>query len=458
MPARMWRHGIHSFLELLRHRLPHSLDHMLAFVYLAYSMMALLMESVPSFEETWIECLGDLARYRMAIEEADLRDREVWSGVARMWYNKAADKSPNVGRIQHHLAVLARPNIVQQLFYYSKALVSVIPFQNARESIMLLFNPFLEGSEIAFQRYLLIESSFVKANGILFTHGSVELYVTLMDQFAALLDGHIGRITAKFRIQGPEIASTLCAATFDFGNAESFLCGAFQKQEEQRKAKRQGLQTLPVQEDIIPEDPTVKVEAMREYWALVHGRTDFIKANVHSTLDSTTKDATFSGSHDAAVHGCHSFDMTVTKVLARIGDKNILSFAHVILAYVWSLAFVPDALQYVEGCVPWESISIFLNTMTRSGVVEARFEGADFPQPLSGTGRQLPEDFIMRGLVWAQHYFPAGFFEGQVVDEDERTLELPSHAAPRAERCLWLGVQLASVSLNRLRTLGRLSG
>ena len=112
MPARMWRHGIHSFLELLRHRLPDSLDHMLAFVYLAYSMMALLMESVPSFEETWIECLGDLAHYRMAIEEADLRDHEVWSGVARMWYNKAADKSPNVGRIQHHLAMLARPNSV----------------------------------------------------------------------------------------------------------------------------------------------------------------------------------------------------------------------------------------------------------------------------------------------------------------------------------------------------------
>ena len=64
MPARMWRHGIHSFLELLRQQLPDSLDHMLAFVYIAYSMMALLMESVPSFLETWIECLGDLARYR----------------------------------------------------------------------------------------------------------------------------------------------------------------------------------------------------------------------------------------------------------------------------------------------------------------------------------------------------------------------------------------------------------
>jgi hypothetical protein len=29
----------------------------------------------------------------MAIEEADLHDREGWPGVARMWYNKAADKN-----------------------------------------------------------------------------------------------------------------------------------------------------------------------------------------------------------------------------------------------------------------------------------------------------------------------------------------------------------------------------
>jgi Est1 DNA/RNA binding domain len=132
---------------------------MLSFIYLAYSMMTLLIESVPSFEEIWIEYLEDLARYRMAIKEIDLRDREIWAGIARMWYDKAADKSLNVGRIQHHLAVLARPNIVQQLFYYSKTLISAIPFPNARESVMLLFNPFLANGEIASQQYLLMESS-----------------------------------------------------------------------------------------------------------------------------------------------------------------------------------------------------------------------------------------------------------------------------------------------------------
>lgn len=64
MPARMWRHGIHSFLELLRFRLPDSREHMITYIYLAYSMVALLYETVPAFKDIWIECLGDIGRYR----------------------------------------------------------------------------------------------------------------------------------------------------------------------------------------------------------------------------------------------------------------------------------------------------------------------------------------------------------------------------------------------------------
>ena len=64
MPARMWRHGIHSFLELLRHRLPYSLEHMQSFIYLSYGIVTLLYETVPAFTDIWIECLGDLGRYR----------------------------------------------------------------------------------------------------------------------------------------------------------------------------------------------------------------------------------------------------------------------------------------------------------------------------------------------------------------------------------------------------------
>ncbi|KAH7070565.1 hypothetical protein BKA63DRAFT_80045 [Paraphoma chrysanthemicola] len=65
----MWKHGIHSFLELLRHRLPDSIDYMLPFIYLAYYMIALLYETVPASKDTWNECLGD-SRLRCRLSDS----------------------------------------------------------------------------------------------------------------------------------------------------------------------------------------------------------------------------------------------------------------------------------------------------------------------------------------------------------------------------------------------------
>ncbi|KAK1980232.1 hypothetical protein LZ30DRAFT_135630 [Colletotrichum cereale] len=141
MPARMWRYGIHSFLELLRHQLPDSSEHMLSFIHLAYSMMALFHETVPTFKDTWIECLGDLGRYWMAIEDDDCKDREVWTSVSRHWYIKASDKAPMAGRLYHHLVILAGPKSAREFFKYTKSHLVHRPFLSARESIMKLFEP-----------------------------------------------------------------------------------------------------------------------------------------------------------------------------------------------------------------------------------------------------------------------------------------------------------------------------
>lgn len=143
MPARMWRHGIHSFQELLRHRLPMSLEHMLTFIYLAYSMMPLLHETVPAFEDTWIECLRDLSRYAIAIEDDDIHDRKVSTSISCQRYSRASDISPTTGRLYDHLAILAQPNTLQQVFYYTKSLCVPTPFKSARDPIMTLFDPSL---------------------------------------------------------------------------------------------------------------------------------------------------------------------------------------------------------------------------------------------------------------------------------------------------------------------------
>ncbi len=61
-------------------------------------MLTLLYETVLSYEDTWVECLGDLSRYRMAVEQ-NANGREEWTGISRYWYYQT-------GRLYHHLVIL----------------------------------------------------------------------------------------------------------------------------------------------------------------------------------------------------------------------------------------------------------------------------------------------------------------------------------------------------------------
>lgn len=263
MPARMWRHGIHSFLELLRHKLPASLDHMLAFIYLAYSMMALLYETVPAFEDTWIECLGDLGRYRMAIEDDDIRDREVWTGVARHWYSKASDKAPTTGRLYHHLAILARPNALQQLFYYSKSLCVAVPFTSARESILTLFDPVLNADSGQGQyRLPPLNTAFVKAHGLLFSNKDMARFEPAVQDFLGLLDNQIGRVTRKFMEQGYHIAVANSVAMLGFASKDNVFMRAIADKDVQREVddpRRQDATSLHKK----PETPPLRARLRR---------------------------------------------------------------------------------------------------------------------------------------------------------------------------------------------------
>lgn len=114
MPARMWRNGIYNFLELLRHGLLDSRDHMLEGIQLAYRTIALLSEADPSSSHEWLEILGELPRYRMAIAESDSRDHEIWSGIAQLWVDLAARRNLNTSPGEEHHPVFDRPTITRR--------------------------------------------------------------------------------------------------------------------------------------------------------------------------------------------------------------------------------------------------------------------------------------------------------------------------------------------------------
>jgi hypothetical protein len=403
MPARMWRHGIHSFLELLRHRLPASLDHMLAFIYLAYSMMALLYETVPAFEDTWIECLGDLGRYRMAIEDDDIRDREVWTGVARHWYSKASDKAPTTGRLYHHLAILARPNALQQLFYYSKSLCVAVPFTSARESILTLFEPVLN-SDNAHGQYRLppLDTAFVKAHGILFTNRDMHKFDSTVKDFLGLLDNQIGRVTRKFMEQGYHIAVANNVAMLSFASKDNALMKLI--------------------------SPSIK-DGERPDIPMEGGFSDASSQSM---------------SYFQNVQ--HLSNETTEIVLQRIGDPNVLPFIHVTLVFIYFMSRRPGTMSFLQATFPWVALSTMLNTLLSSYSTPGLIQNAKFPSPeKKDDTRPFPEDFAMRGLLWAEDYFPKDWFIKEKIDEEEKYHERASMTAERKERILWLACRICNL-------------
>ncbi|KAK1907858.1 hypothetical protein P3342_006188 [Pyrenophora teres f. teres] len=241
----------------------------------------------------------------MAIEDEDVCDRETWAGVARSWYIKAADKNPTVGRLYHHLAILARPHVLLQMYYYSRSLASVKPFENARESIKALLDPLVQESQ----------------------HTALD----------------------------------------DFSN---------EKEPEKEK------------------DDEDKILLTPEEWEKAQ---ECIKNNRHL---NNARLLTYE---------------TSALVFRRLGDENVLPYVHVMLAFLFNVASSKHVSSLIADAL-WAELVAFLNTPIKTKIRYRR--GVD--------DLPLPEDYHIRGQIWAQH-FPEKWFERE-HDPEQRYLELPKAA------------------------------
>lgn len=175
-----------------------------------------MYETVPVFQDTWIECLGDLGRYRMAVEDDDIRDRDVWASTSRLWYSKAADKTPEVGRLHHHLAILARPNILYQLFYYCKSLGVLQPFMPSRETILTLFDAIFTPEGVC-PMALPVDAEFVHLHGINFTHLDMEKFDHCLTKFLVTLDVHISDPRSRWKVSDNSFPLQISCQTRQLG-------------------------------------------------------------------------------------------------------------------------------------------------------------------------------------------------------------------------------------------------
>lgn len=128
----------------------------------------------------------------------------------------------------------------------------------------------------------------------------------------------------------------------------------------------------------------------------------------------------------------------------------LLSYLHVWLAFLYSVSKLPphEVPARVLDIWPWETLSLALST------VRARHPSSPRDaEPLSReSGPPLPEDYAMRGLVWAGGYLPGDWFDGDERDQDERVVERMRGSwmrEERAERCSWLEERVVEVVMER---------
>ena len=211
-----------------------------------------------------------------------------------------------MGRISHHLVTVACPNIIKQLFYYTKALVSVNPFPQAKESVTLFLKLFLDCDEIAIQRYSLAESTFVRAAALHFTRGTLVKYNQVVKQFILALNSYIVTVTTEFRVSGPEIASTLCADLFDYGNSDSFLWKRTLAYNKKLKEALENHKTKTGQTTATAEEEANWKEEWRQaYFRMANNHPRSMLA-AHTMRDSAAN-TTFSGAHDTVAQVAHLF-------------------------------------------------------------------------------------------------------------------------------------------------------
>ncbi|TIB71831.1 hypothetical protein E3Q23_03635 [Wallemia mellicola] len=259
IPTRLWQNAFHGLLEKMRSSLNpnnpnNTLDHLSDFVYHAYAFYTNLLEEpvLSPFKASWIEALGDLARYRMAvssIESAnssnsptslptsfttpapaspneariddsqndrppaamevasvglpalraggfDIEDRHLWRQVARDWYGQGLRDMPGTGRLQHHLGILCRNSqdsdeSLRALYHLCKALTTSHPYTTARETLLSLFDPELQNARKLENR---ATELFTYAHGILFTKIELDTFPQALDKLLKHLKAESGSL------------------------------------------------------------------------------------------------------------------------------------------------------------------------------------------------------------------------------------------------------------------------
>ncbi|KAG8969236.1 hypothetical protein FRC03_003761 [Tulasnella sp. 419] len=245
IPVRMWSKVFQRLIASLRRASYTSAtaqEHLISFTYYGYAFYSNLLEEEPlsEFRDQWMEALGDLSRYQMAVlstpapssslpetslappstfqslsqqrspspsqaridgsaavsigaraaAEMELEEEsETWRRVAREWYARVLKNTPGIGRLHHNLGLLSRDAQGEELraaYHFVKSLVTSHDFEPSRESIQPLFS--LDAQRSRYLPSSPAPSIFLLMHGMLFTRIQLDDFKPTLARFMERLE------------------------------------------------------------------------------------------------------------------------------------------------------------------------------------------------------------------------------------------------------------------------------
>ncbi|KAF9050675.1 hypothetical protein BDZ89DRAFT_1057118 [Hymenopellis radicata] len=444
-----------SLLESLRRASfssPLALEHLQDFIYYAYTFYTGLLEepNLATFKSGWLEALGDLARYRMAVaamvtgntsgggpltsenvsevlmepssslmppvgpQPKSISDapaariddspspsiglaaarllevepeKEQWRKIARDWYGAGLTDQPGTGKLHHHLGLLSRDAEGEELR-------GVYHFVKS----MTTLHPFMTSREsvlpiwsqaLQARRSLpdaKVSDLFVLLHGMLFTNIELDAFQPTMARFVE-----------RLQIEGAEDREWTSMAVINIGSILEY-------------GKPTGVSTA-----------AMRVMAKREL--LAEDRMDVDDPSGSPVLTQMDTD-----SPDLPMGFTLALQLTFsmlsyvlrhpTRKSSPYARSTINPYLTVILTFLSNILKHAGAKQVLERTIPWDDLTKFFSIVPRTIMKTERLDSvlpADvkrWDMITQACAPPLPEDWCLRGMEWVgRKIYERGFWK-----------------------------------------------
>ncbi|KDQ59481.1 hypothetical protein JAAARDRAFT_126988 [Jaapia argillacea MUCL 33604] len=479
---RLWTHAFNKLLENLRRascRSPIAFEHLQEFIYYAYTFYTGLLEeqTLAAYRSNWLECLGDLARYRMVVTEMVSKatslqgqqsltakavaqvpitsdsnppskskgsisdkpaariddesapsigvaaaramdvepEKERWRIIAREWYATALGEKPGEGKLHHHLGLLSRE-------VEGEDLRSIYHFVKG----MTTLHPFQTARESVLsiwsptaqarrsQPDARVQDLFVFLHGMLFTNIQLDDFPKTVDRFLERLD-----------LDGAEERDWIMMAVVNIGSILEYGRPSGML----RKTGALGLGVTSA----VPVASMARMKLAKKEADSEDKNMDVDDDTAVVTAIQTSPTLSNSAASELPLPLKFALQLTFamlsqtlrkpTRKSSPFARSTLNPYITVILTFLSTILKHHAILEIMERSVPWEDLANFFSTVVPKDVTSHE-ELTSWMMLTSGC-KPLPEDWCVRGMEWVgRKVFERGFWNKSSSSEDHVELEV----------------------------------